>query len=149
MIAIDHALIIKNAQTNIDQTAAALNYALTAMESMMALGFQNTHASIDDVSSSVETYGKDRALKPVYPLPSMDRMLGLTRSLLQISGDYNLELVKLFKAQLSEVSRSLGYLKDQKYLVTAYGGEGALAAVQEAVEAAQKAVSDYQRVIAG
>lgn len=149
MISMDHALIVKNAQTNIDRTAAALNYALTAMESMMALGFQNSHASVEDVLSTIHACGKDRTLQPVYPLPSMDRMLGLTRSLLQISGDYNLELSKLFQAQLSEVSRSLGYLKDQKYLVTAYGGEGALAAVQEAVEAAQKAVSDYQKVIAG
>lgn len=147
MIAYDHALIVKNAQTNIDQTASALNYALTAMESLMALGFEHSHSSIDSVSSTVRAFGQKSPTLSPDPKPAMDRMLGLTKSMLKISGDYNLEMAKLFQAQLRDVSRSLSHVKSEKALVAIYGGEGAIAAVQEAVGAAAKAISRYQDIV--
>lgn len=147
MISYDHALIVRKAEVHIDQTASALNHALTAMQSLMALGFEHTHASISDVSSLMQAYVQDRTLKPVSPEPAMDRLFGLTGEMLRISGEYNSEIARLFQAQLSEVDQALAHLRADKALAAAYGGDGAIAAVQEAVDAAKTAMSKYQKIL--
>ncbi|MBX3669174.1 MAG: phasin family protein [Rhodocyclaceae bacterium] len=152
--------LVAATKANVESALSVANIALTAIERLSALNLSVARGTLDDGAASAKAL---LAVKDASELPQLDASLAqpavekasaYSRNVYEILSQTQSDLGKIFEAKAAEVEASFTSALEEVAKSSPVGSEAALAAVKQAVSAAntsyesvKKAVTDLSALV--
>lgn len=139
-------------KATVDSLLAVANTALASAERIAALNLNTARSALEDTASGVQTVltAKDPqaafAAQKSLAQPAVDKAVAYGKSVYEITSQTQQELAKMVEAQFGEFQKSVTKMVDLAAKSAPVGSEGAVAAIQSAVAAANSAFGNMNVV---
>ncbi len=139
-------------KATVDSLLAVANTALASAERIAALNLNTARSALEDTASGVQTVltAKDPqaafAAQKSLAQPAVDKAVAYGKSVYEITSQTQQELAKMVEAQFGEFQKSVTQMVDLAAKSAPVGSEGAVAAIQSAVAAANSAFGNMNAV---
>jgi phasin family protein len=139
-------------KATVDSLLAVANTALASAERIAALNLNTARATLEDTASGVQSVlaAKDPqaafAAQKSLAQPAVDKAVAYGKSVYEITSQTQQELAKMVEAQFGDFQKSVAGLVDLAAKSAPAGSEGAVAAIQNAIAAANSAFGNMNAV---
>lgn len=139
-------------QAAVDSLLSVANTALASAERIAALNLNTARAALEDSVSGVKSVleAKDPqaavAAQSSLAQPAVEKAVAYSRSVYEITSQTQQELAKTLQAQFGDFQKSITGLVDMASKSAPVGSEGAVAAIQNAIAAANSAFGNMNNV---
>lgn len=139
-------------KATVDSLLAVANSALASAERIAALNLNTARAALEDsVAGAKSVMGaKDpqeaATIQASLAQPAIEKAVSYSRSMYEITAQSQEELAKMVEAQFSGFQKSVATLFEQAAKSAPAGSEGAVAAIQNAITAANAAFGNMNSV---
>jgi phasin family protein len=139
-------------KATVDSLLAVANTALASAERIAALNLNTARAALEDTVSGVQSVmsAKDPqaafAAQKSLAQPAVEKAVAYSRSMVEITSQTQQELAKMVEAQFGDFQKSIAGLVDMAAKSAPAGSEGAVAAIQNAIAAANSAFGNMNAV---
>ena len=139
-------------KATVDSLLAVANTALASAERVAALNLSTARSALEDVASNarhvMEAKTPQAALEAQKAMaqPAMEKAAAYSRSIYEISTQTQQELAKMVEAQFSDFQKSIAGMVEMAAKSAPAGSEGAVAAIQNAIAAANSAFGNMNAV---
>ena len=139
-------------KATVDSLLAVANTALASAERVAALNLSTARSALEDVASNarhvMEAKTPQAALEAQKAMaqPVMEKAAAYSRSIYEISTQTQQELAKMVEAQFSDFQKSIAGMVEMAAKSAPAGSEGAVAAIQNAIAAANSAFGNMNAV---
>ena len=135
-------------KATVDSLLSVANTALASAERIAALNLNTARASLEDTVAGVQSVmsAKDpqaaMAAQKDLAQPALEKAVAYSRSMVEITTQTQQELAKMVEAQFSEFQKNVANMVEMAGKSAPAGSESAVAAIQNAIAAANKATVD-------
>jgi phasin family protein len=132
-------------KATVDSLLAVANTALASAERIAALNLNTARAALEDTASGVQSVmgAKDPqaalAAQSSLAKPAVEKAVAYSRSIYEITSETQQELAKMVEAQFGDFQKSMASMVELAAKSAPAGSEGAVAAIQNAIAAANSA----------
>lgn len=139
-------------KATVDSLLSVANTALASAERIAALNLETVRSSLEDTVSGVKAVmgAKDPqaalAAQSSLTQPAVEKAVAYTRSAYEITSQTQQELVKMIQAQFGDFQKSMTGMIETAAKSAPAGSEGAVAAIQNAIAAANTAFGNMSNV---
>ncbi|MDD2884664.1 MAG: phasin family protein [Dechloromonas sp.] len=139
-------------KATVDSLLSVANTALASAERIAALNLNTARAALEDTASGVksvlEAKGPQEALAAQTALtqPAVEKAVAYSRSVYEITSEAQQEMAKMVEAQFGEFQKSVSNMMAMAAKSAPAGSEGAVAAIQNAIAAANSAFGNMNAV---
>lgn len=139
-------------KATVDSLLAVANTALASAERIAALNLNTARSALEDTASGVQTVlsAKDPqatlAAQKSLAQPAVDKAVAYGKSVFEITSQTQQELAKMVEAQFSDFQKSIAGMVEMAAKSAPAGSEGAVAAIQNAIAAANSAFGNMNAV---
>lgn len=132
-------------KATVDSLLSVANTALASAERIAALNLNTARATLEDSVSGVKAVmaAKDPkeavAVQSSLAQPAVDKAVAYARSVYEISTETQQEFAKMVETQFGDFQKTVTGLIEQATKSAPVGSEGAVAAIQQAITAANSA----------
>lgn len=132
-------------KATVDSLLAVANTALASAERIAALNLNTARAALEDTASGVQSVmgAKDPqavlAAQSSLAQPAVEKAVAYSRSIYEITSETQQELAKMVEAQFGDFQKSMANMVELAAKSAPAGSEGAVAAIQNAIAAANSA----------
>jgi len=139
-------------KATVDSLLSVANTALASAERIAALNLNTARAALEDTVSGVKSVlgAKDPqealAVQSALAKPSVEKAVAYTRSVYEITSETQQELAKMIEAQFGDFQKSMAGMIEKATKSAPAGSEGAVAAIQSAIAAANSAFGNMTSV---
>ncbi|MCG2578273.1 phasin family protein [Dechloromonas sp. XY25] len=139
-------------KATVDSLLAVANTALASAERIAALNLNAARSALEDTASGVQSVlaAKDPqaafAAQKALAQPAVDKAVAYGKSVYEITSQTQQELAKMVEAQFGDFQKSVAGLVDLAAKSAPAGSEGAVAAIQNAIAAANSAFGNMNAV---
>ncbi|MDE2441794.1 MAG: phasin family protein [Betaproteobacteria bacterium] len=139
-------------KATVDSLLAVANTALASAERIAALNLNTARSALEDTASGVQSVlaAKDPqaafAAQKSLAQPAVDKAVAYGKSVYEITSQTQQELAKMVEAQFGEFQKSVSGLVDMAAKSAPAGSEGAVAAIQSAIAAANSAFGNMNAI---
>jgi len=139
-------------KATVDSLLSVANTALASAERIAALNLNTARAALEDTVSGVKSVmdAKDPkaalAAQTALAQPAVDKAVAYSRSVYEISAQTQQELAKMVEAQFGDFKKSMAGMVGMATKSAPAGSEGAVAAIQSAIAAANSAFGNMNAV---
>ncbi len=132
-------------KATVDSLLSVANTALATAERIAALNLNTARASLEDTASGVKSVmsAKDPqaalAAQKALAQPAVEKAVAYSRSVYEITSETQQELAKMVQAQFGDFQKSMAGMVELVTKSAPAGSEGAVAAIQSAIAAANSA----------
>ena len=132
-------------KATVDSLLAVANTALASAERIAALNLNTARSALEDTASNVQTVLGAKnpqevlAAQSALAQPAVEKAVAYGRSVYEITSQTQQELAKLVESQYGDFQKSVASLLDTAAKSAPVGSEGAVAAIQSAIAAANSA----------
>lgn len=132
-------------KATVDSLLAVANNALATAERVAALNLGAARGALEDSASTakavlaVKNPNDAAALQSSLVQPAAEKMAGYSRALFEISSDSQQQFAKLVEAQFADYQKQVSGLVEQAAKAAPAGSESIVAAMQQAIGAANTA----------
>ena len=136
----------------VDSLLAVANTALASAERIAALNLNTARATLEDsVTSAKAVLGAKDAqeaasIQASLAQPAVEKAVAYSRSVYEITSQTQEELAKMVQAQFGDFQKSVAGMVEQVAKSAPAGSEGAVAAIQNAIAAANSAFGNMSVV---
>lgn len=136
----------------VDSMLTLANTALASAERIAALNLNTARSALEDTASGVQTVlsAKDPqaalAAQKSLAQPAVDKAVAYGKSVFEITSQTQQELAKMVEAQFSDFQKSIAGMVEMAAKSAPAGSEGAVAAIQNAIAAANSAFGNMNAV---
>lgn len=136
----------------VDSLLSVANTALASAERIAALNLNTARAALEDSVSGVKSVleAKDPqaavAAQSSLAQPAVEKAVAYSRSVYEITSQTQQELAKTLQAQFGDFQKSITGLVEMASKSAPVGSEGAVAAIQNAIAAANSAFGNMNNV---
>ncbi len=139
-------------KATVDSLLAVANTALASAERIAALNLNAARSALEDTASGVQSVlsAKDPqaafAAQKALAQPAVDKAVAYGKSVYEITSQTQQELAKMVESQFGDFQKSVAGLVDLAAKSAPAGSEGAVAAIQNAIAAANSAFGNMNAV---
>ena len=139
-------------KATVDSLLSVANTALASAERIAALNLNTARSALEDTASGVQTVlsAKDPqaalAAQKSLAQPAVDKAVAYGKSVFEITSQTQQELAKMVEAQFSDFQKSIAGMVEMAAKSAPAGSEGAVAAIQNAIAAANSAFGNMNAV---
>ena len=139
-------------KATVDSLLSLANTALASAERIAALNLNTARSALEDTASGVQTVlsAKDPqaalAAQKSLAQPAVDKAVAYGKSVFEITSQTQQELAKMVEAQFSDFQKSIAGMVEMAAKSAPAGSEGAVAAIQNAIAAANSAFGNMNAV---
>ena len=139
-------------KATVDSLLSVANAALASAERIAALNLNTARSALEDTASGVQTVlsAKDPqaalAAQKSLAQPAVDKAVAYGKSVFEITSQTQQELAKMVEAQFSDFQKSIAGMVEMAAKSAPAGSEGAVAAIQNAIAAANSAFGNMNAV---
>ncbi|HXE38965.1 MAG TPA: phasin family protein [Azonexus sp.] len=139
-------------KATVDSLLSVANTALASAERIAALNLNTARAALEDsvsgVKSVLEAKDPQAALAAQSSLaqPAVEKAVAYSRSVYEITSQTQQELTKMLQAQFGDFQKSMSGMVEMAAKSAPAGSEGAMAAIQNAIAAANSAFGNMNSV---
>lgn len=139
-------------KATVDSLLAVANTALASAERIAALNLDTARSALSDTASGVQSVigAKDPqaalAAQSALAQPAVEKAVAYGRSVVEITTQTQQELAKMVEAQFGAFQQSMAGMIDLAAKSAPAGSEGAVAAIQNAIAAANSAFGNMNAV---
>ena len=139
-------------KATVDSLLSVANTALASAERIAALNLNTARAALEDTVSGVKTVmgAKDPkealAAQTALAQPAVEKAVAYSRSVYEITAQTQQDLAKMVEAQFSDFQKSMAGMVEMATKSAPAGSEGAVAAIQSAIAAANSAFGNMSTV---
>ena len=139
-------------KATVDSLLSLANTALASAERIAALNLNTARSALEDTASGVQTVlaAKDPqaafAAQKSLAQPAVDKAVAYGKSVYEITSETQQELAKMVEAQFSQFQKSVAGMVELAAKSAPAGSEGAVAAIQNAIAAANSAFGNMNAV---
>ncbi|HLO61337.1 MAG TPA: phasin family protein [Azonexus sp.] len=139
-------------KATVDSLLAVANTALASAERIAALNLNAARSALEDTASGVQSVlsAKDPqaalAAQKALAQPAVEKAVAYGKSVYEITSQTQQELAKMVEAQFGDFQKSVAGLVDLAAKSAPAGSEGAVAAIQNAIAAANSAFGNMNAV---
>jgi phasin family protein len=139
-------------KATVDSLLSVANTALASAERIAALNLNTARAALEDTVSGVKSVmgAKDPkealAAQTALAQPAVDKAVAYSRSVYEITAQTQQDLAKMVEAQFSDFQKSVASMVEVATKSAPAGSEGAVAAIQSAIAAANSAFGNMSTV---
>jgi phasin family protein len=139
-------------KATVDSLLAVANTALASAERIAALNLNTARAALEDTATGVQSVigAKDPqsalAAQRALAQPAVEKAVAYSRSVYEITAQTQQELAKMVEAQFGDFQKSVTGMIDLAAKSAPAGSEGAVAAIQNAIAAANSAFGNMNAV---
>ncbi|EKD99317.1 MAG: phasin [uncultured bacterium] len=139
-------------KATVDSLLSVANTALASAERIAALNLNTARSALEDTVSGVKTVlgAKDPqtalAAQSSLAQPAVEKAVAYTRSAYEITSEAQQELAKVIEAQFGDFQKSITNMVELATKSAPVGSEGAVAAIQNAIAAANSAFGNMNTV---
>ena len=132
-------------KATVDSLLSVANTALATAERIAALNLNTARATLEDTASGVKSVmsAKDPqaalAAQKALAQPAVEKAVAYSRSVYEITSETQQELAKMVQAQFGDFQKSMAGMVELVTKSAPAGSEGAVAAIQSAIAAANSA----------
>lgn len=129
----------------VDSLLAVANTALASAERIASLNLNTARAALEDTAAGAKALAAAKDAKDVASVqaslaqPAIEKAVAYTQSMVEITKQTQDELAKMVEAQFGGFQKSVASLLEQASKAAPAGSEGAFAAIQNAIAAANSA----------
>ncbi|MDP3441124.1 MAG: phasin family protein [Azonexus sp.] len=139
-------------KATVDSLLSVANTALASAERIAALNLNTARSALEDTVSGVKTVlgAKDPqaalAAQSSLAQPAVEKAVAYSRSAYEITSEAQQELAKVIEAQFGDFQKSIASMVELATKSAPVGSEGAVAAIQNAIAAANSAFGNMNTV---
>ena len=139
-------------KATVDSLLAVANTALASAERIAALNLNTARSSLEDTASNVQAVlgAKDPqaalAAQAALAQPAVEKAVAYSRSVYEITSETQQELAKMVEAQFGDFQKNVAAMVEKAAKAAPAGSEGAVAAIQNAIAAANSAFGNMNAV---
>ena len=139
-------------KATVDSLLSVANTALATAERIAALNLNTARSTLEDAASGVKSVmgAKDPqaavAAQTALAQPAVEKAVAYSRSVYEITSETQQELAKMVQAQFGDFQKSMAGLVELAAKSAPAGSEGAVAAVQSAIAAANSAFGNMSAI---
>jgi phasin family protein len=139
-------------KATVDSLLSVANTALASAERIAALNLNTARAAMEDATSGIQSVigAKDpqaaMAAQSSLAQPAVEKAVAYSRSVYEITSETQQELAKMVEAQFGEFQKSVAGMVEMATKSAPAGSEGAVAAIQSAIAAANSAFGNMSSV---
>ena len=139
-------------KSTVDSLLSLANTALASAERIAALNLNTARAAMEDATSGIQSVigAKDpqaaMAAQSSLAQPAVEKAVAYSRSVYEITSETQQELAKMVEAQFGEFQKSVAGMVEMATKSAPAGSEGAVAAIQSAIAAANSAFGNMSSV---
>lgn len=139
-------------KANVENLLNVANTAFASAERIAALNLNTARSALEDTASGVQTVlsAKDPqaalAAQKSLAQPAVDKAVAYGKSVFEITSQTQQELAKMVEAQFSDFQKSIAGMVEMAAKSAPAGSEGAVAAIQNAIAAANSAFGNMNAV---
>jgi len=139
-------------KATVDSLLSVANTALASAERIAALNLNTVRATLEDTVSGVKSVleAKDPqaalAAQSALAQPAVEKAVAYSRSAYEITSQAQQELAKMIEAQFGDFQKSMASMVEMATKSAPVGSEGAVAAIQNAIAAANSAFGNMNTV---
>jgi phasin family protein len=132
-------------KATVDSLLSVANTALATAERIAALNLNTARSTLEDAASGVKSVmeAKDPqaalAAQKALAQPAVEKAVAYSRSVYEITSETQQELAKMVQAQFGDFQKSMAGMVEMVTKSAPAGSEGAVAAIQSAIAAANSA----------
>ena len=136
----------------VDSLLSVANTALASAERIAALNLNTARSSLEDTASNVQAVlgAKDPqaalAAQAALAQPAVEKAVAYSRSVYEITSETQQELAKMVEAQFGDFQKNVAAMVEKAAKAAPAGSEGAVAAIQNAIAAANSAFGNMNAV---
>ncbi|MBL8427189.1 MAG: phasin family protein [Dechloromonas sp.] len=139
-------------KATVDSLLSVANTALASAERIATLNLNTARSALEDTASGVKSVleAKDPkealAAQSALAQPAVEKAVAYSRSVYEITAETQQELAKMVEAQFSDFQKSIAGMVEMAAKSAPAGSEGAVAAIQNAIAAANSAFGNMNAV---
>ena len=139
-------------QATVDSLLSVANTALATAERIAALNLNTARSALEDTASGVKSVlgAKDPkealAVQSSLAKPAVEKAVAYSRSVYEITSESQQELAKMVQAQFGDFQKSISSMIEMAAKSAPAGSEGAVAAIQNAIAAANSAFGNMNAI---
>ncbi len=139
-------------KATVDTLLSVANAALASAERIAALNLNTARSSLEDTASGVKAVmgAKDpkeaMAAQSSLAKPAVEKAVAYSRSVYEITSQAQQELAKMVESQFGDFQKSVAGMVEMAAKSAPAGSEGAVAAIQNAINAANSAFGNMNAV---
>jgi phasin family protein len=139
-------------KATVDSLLSVANTALASAERIAALNLNTARAAMEDATTGIQSVigAKDpqaaMAAQSSLAQPAVEKAVAYSRSVYEITSETQQELAKMVEAQFGEFQKSVAGMVEMATKSAPAGSEGAVAAIQSAIAAANSAFGNMSSV---
>ena len=139
-------------KATVDSLLSVANTALASAERIAALNLNTARAALEDTVSGVKSVmgAKDPkealAAQTALAQPAVDKAVAYSRSVYEITAQTQQDLAKMVEAQFGDFQKSMADMVAKATKSAPAGSEGAVAAIQSAIAAANSAFGNMSTI---
>lgn len=151
MTALNTENLVSANKAAIDTLLSVANTALATAESMAALNLGTAREALNDGAKNakavmgVKSPQEAASLNAALGQPAVEKAVAYSRSVYEISSGAATEMSKLIQAQFAELNKAAQDLAEKTAKASPFGSDVALAAVRQAVTAANSAFDNLNK----
>ena len=139
-------------QATVDSLLSVANTALATAERIAALNLNTARSALEDTASGVKSVlgAKDPkealAVQSSLAKPAVEKAVAYSRSVYEFTSESQQELAKMVQAQFGDFQKSISSMIEMAAKSAPAGSEGAVAAIQNAIAAANSAFGNMNAI---
>ncbi|MBT9520527.1 MAG: phasin family protein [Dechloromonas sp.] len=139
-------------KATVDSLLSVANTALASAERIAALNLNTARAALEDTVSGVKSVmgAKDPkealAAQTALAQPAVEKAVAYSRSVYEITAQTQQDLAKMVEAQFGDFQKSMAEMVEKATKSAPAGSEGAVAAIQSAIAAANSAFGNMSTI---